>query len=150
MATPLTLMLPLRQDAEPERLLQTIQASQATLNRALDLMGVMHFARLLLLDRASPNLQPEPDSRGSHVLAMLAEYDGELADCVQQLASEWGPQLDAMLDFVEGGAGLIPCVHHAAALADFISRHDASRAQADLTHFQAYYATAREIAAALP
>ncbi|POZ61679.1 hypothetical protein [Chromobacterium alticapitis] len=150
MANPLTLMLPLRADAEASALLEAIHAGQDTLNRALSLVDTLHFARLLLLDRAAPDLRPGPTLSGNHVLAMLAEYDGELEDCIRSLARELGPQLDSLLAFVDGGSRLVPAIACISELADFVSQHDVSRGPAGLAHFEAYRATAREIAAALP
>ncbi|OHX14696.1 hypothetical protein BI347_15175 [Chromobacterium sphagni] len=150
MANPLTLLMPIRQDADLASLADAIRESQPRLRRALASLGTIHYARLLLLDRAAPNLQPGPTPSQNHVLAIIGEYDGSFDACIVGLAGEAGPIFDTLLQFVEDGAGLIPAANHVAPLSAFVSRNNASQHAPNQDQYQAYAATAQEIMAALP
>ncbi|WP_434628160.1 hypothetical protein [Chromobacterium sp. CV08] len=148
MANPLTLLLPIRADADAASLAAAIRDKQPRLRQALAAIGTVHYARLMLLDRAAPNLQPGPEPSDRQVLAVIGEYDGPLERCALDLAREAGAVFDPLLRFVDGADALLPVAKHPQDFAAFVRANDAT--PRDAGQYQAYVATAREIMAALP
>jgi hypothetical protein len=65
---PLTLLLPIR-NAEVYSLRSNLQALQVALKAGLDAVGIVHFARLVIL----PN---------TNILAVITEFDGDFNDYI--------------------------------------------------------------------
>lgn len=154
MASPLTLMLPVIPGTSLETLAVTLGKSNAELDAALTSIGTVHYARILLLDASTPNLQPNLAAGGakdSFVIAVITEYDGSFDAYIQDFVSQVGTIFDALLGFVVGGAALIPVASNVAAFEAFIALNDASQHLPNQnTLYQAYTATVQEILANLP
>jgi hypothetical protein len=110
----------------------------------------VHYARILLLDASSPNLQPSGNPSDSYLFAVITEYDGSFQGYIHDFVTRVGPIFDALLQFVVGGPELIPVVDHEDAFAAFIAQNDASQHPPNTGLYQAYTATVQEILANLP
>lgn len=140
MPNPLTLLIPIAETVQPLEILQTIAQNQSTLNQALGVVGTVHYARFVLLDRAKPNLQFDPKSpsanTGQLVLAVITEYDGDFSTYVKAFVKQIGKIFDALLAFSADGTQLIPVEQNADAFVDYVKRNDTSTVQPTL--FAAY------------
>ena len=150
MASPLTLMLPVIPGTDLTTLSGTLGQSNADLDAALTSIGTVHYARILLLDASTSNLQPGGKSTDSYVIAVITEYDGSFNDYIGDFVAQVGAIFDALLSFVVGGQALIPVANNVTAFADFIALNDASQHQPNVNMYQAYTATVQEILANLP
>ncbi len=150
MASPLTLMLPVIPGTNLEEMLKTLAQYQAQLDAALRSIGTVHYARVLLLDGSTPNLQPGGQPNASYVIAVITEYDGDFAAYIQDFVAQVGVVFDALLQFVVGGPAIIPVANNVAAFEALISLNDASQHLPNTGLFQAYTATVQEILANLP
>jgi hypothetical protein len=150
MASPLTLILPVIPGTSLETLAATLGKSNAELNAALTSIGTVHYARILLLDASTPNLQPSGNSSDSYIIAVITEYDGSFDAYIQDFVSQVGAIFDALLQFVVGGAAVIPVVSNVAAFEALVTANDASQHQPNTNLYQAYTATVQTILASLP
>jgi hypothetical protein len=151
MASPLSLFMPVLPSANMQQLAATLQANQPALDAALASIGTVHYARTLLLDRSSANLQPGSGSTGPFVLAVITEYDGNFNAYLQDFVNHVGAQFDALLQFVVGGAALTPVANHLNAFTVFIAANDASQHAPNIGLYQAYPdVTVQQILAAFP
>jgi hypothetical protein len=149
MASPLTLILPVIPGTSPQTIAVTLAKYQPQLDAALTSIGTVHYARVLLLDGSTANLQPGASSN-DYKIAVITEYDGSFSAYIQDFVSQVGTVFDALLQFVVGGAALIPVANNVAAFEAFITQNDASEHVPNNTLFQAYTATVQEILANLP
>ena len=138
MASPLTLMLPVIPGTDLTTLSETLGKSNADLDAALTSIGTVHYARILLLDASTPNLQPGGKSTDSYVIAVITEFDGSFSAYIGDFVAKVGRQ------------ALIPVANNVAAFGDFIALNDASQHAPNVNLFQAYTATVQEILANLP
>jgi len=109
----------------------------------------VHYARTLLLDASTANLQPGGKTGDSYVIAIITEYDGDFSAYIQDFVSQVGAVFDALLKFVVGGSALIPVANNVQAFDAFITLNDASQHQPNTGLYQAYTATVQQILAAL-
>ncbi|TDR45745.1 hypothetical protein DFR29_104173 [Tahibacter aquaticus] len=149
MASPLTLLMPVIPGTSPEAIAATLAQYQPVLDAALTSIGTVHYARTLLLDAATPNLQPGLEANAKYVIAVITEYDGSFDAYIQDFVSQVGTVFDALLQFVVGGPALIPVANNVAAFEAFITANDASEHQPNTGLYQAYTATVQQILAAL-
>lgn len=149
MASPLTLLMPVIPGTSPEVIAVTLAKYQPVLDAALTSIGTVHYARTLLLDAATPNLQPGTEAGAKYVIAVITEYDGSFDAYIQDFVSQVGTVFDALLQFVVGGQALIPVANNVAAFEAFITANDASEHQPNTGLYQAYTATVQQILAAL-
>lgn len=155
MANPLTLILPVIPGTSLDTLGVALKQSQGQLNDALNSIGIVHYARILLLDASVPNLQPSvppsPGSTPSYVIAVITEYDGDFDAYVQDFVDKVGAIFDILLQAVVGGKELTPVANNAAAFTEFVKTNDASQNGINSgTLYQAYTATVQTILASLP
>ena len=150
MASPLTLMLPIIPGTSLKTITETLLQYQPQLDAALKDIGTVHYARVLLLDASTPNLQPSGNPNDSYLFAVITEYDGDFNAYIQDFVSQVGVVFDALLQFVVGGAAIIPVADHVAGFEAFITLNDASQHAPNTGLFQAYTATVQEILASLP
>jgi hypothetical protein len=152
MANPLTLILPVTPGTNPEALAQALEAGNTQLDNALNSIGIVHYARILLLDASKPNLQPglPPDANDSYLIAVITEYDGSFDAYIQDFVTQVGGIFDTLLSFVVGGQALIPVANNVAAFEAFVALNDASQHAPNNTLYQAYTATVQTILASLP
>jgi hypothetical protein len=150
MAHPLTLVMPVIPGTDPTTIGKALEKYTPQLHAALKSIGTVHYARTLLLDAASPNLQPNATPSTSYRLAVITEYDGDFDAYIQDFVSQVGVVFDALLAFVVGGKDLIPVAQHVKAFEAFIKTNDASQHPPNTGLFEAYTATVQEILANLP
>lgn len=149
MANPLTLLMPVVDNVDIAAVAETLNKSQPQIDAALSAVGTVHFARFVLLDRSAPNLQPSlsAPTSGPFVLGVVTEYDGNFAVYIQDFVNQLGQVFDTLLQFVVGGASLIPVAEHVQEFTDFIAANDASQHPPNNTLYSAYPLTVQQILA---
>jgi hypothetical protein len=150
MASPLTLLLPVIPGTNPQTIGAALQSVNSKLDAALKSIGTVHYARILLLDASTPNLQPSGKASDSYVIAVITEYDGSFDAYIQDFVSQVGAIFDALLQLVVGGAAVTPVANNVAAFEAFVAQNDASQHAPNTNLFQAYTATVQQILASLP
>jgi hypothetical protein len=128
MANPLTLVLAI-EDGKLPALLQALAGSGTTIDQALAKLGTVHFARNVLIDISSPNLQPTAGSAGPFFLMVITEYDNSFDLYIQQFVEQIGPVFDLILPFVVGGADVVPVEQNLVGFQQFIAQNDLSQQQ---------------------
>lgn len=117
-------------------------------------MGTVHFARFLFLDTSKPNLQPDLNpastSQGPFVIGVVTEFDGDFDAYIQDFVNKVGNIFDLLLQFVVGGAALIPVANNVQDFTDFIALNDASQHAPNQGLYQAYPQTVQQIKAKFP
>lgn len=147
---PLTLLMPLREGIDIEEPAQVIAHEQPMIDAALEKVGTVHYARFLLLDASSPNLQPSsPSSEGPFLLGVITTYDGDFDLYIQDFVHQLGEVFDALLGFTRDGAPLVPVKDHVADFAAWVARNDASRQPPNnaLSQYAAYPYTVQAVKA---
>ena len=151
---PLTLFLPVIADSKIT--LTTLQENlakfQDTLGPALASLGIVHYARVAVLNRNNPNLQAEPYKAGDPlVLAVITEYDNDFNAYIQAFVKDVGPFFNGLLQVVVGGAELIPVANHVAGFEALLKKNDASQSATEhQAFFGSYPQTVQDIYAAFP
>src|SRR6185436_162572 len=150
MASPLSLFMPINPGVNLQQMAAGLGQMSEQLNQALTQVGTVHYARILLLDRSTPNLQPNPsDPSQDYVLAIITEYDGSFEKYISDFVARVGKIFDALLVFVVGGAALIPVVDHQDAFLAYIKANDASQdpAESGQQLYEAYTNTVQSLLA---
>ena len=147
MANPLTLLLPLAPGTNPVQVAQLIEGHQSAVNQALTSIGTVHFARFLLLDASTPNLQPGGGASDRLVLGVITEYDGDFDPYIADFVAQIGFIFDALLPFVVGGPALVPVAQHLNAFTAFVQQNDAAQNPAEPKLYSAYPFTVQQILA---
>src|SRR5262245_23684629 len=124
MANALTLLLPLVPGTNAQQVAQTISGHQAAIDQALTSIGTVHFARFLLLDASTPNLQPGGSTSDKLVLGVVTEYDGDFGPYISDFVAKIGFIFDALLPFVVGGTTLVPVAQNLNAFTNFVQKND--------------------------
>lgn len=154
MANPLTLLLPIIPGTSVLTLSSELSADLPELYSSLQSIGTVHYARAVFLDTSNPALLPANLlSTGPFVVAIITEYDGSFDQYIQDFVSTVGNVFNQVLQFVVGGAALIPVADNVAAFQAFLQAHDASQQPPNNqppTLVQSYTATVQQILAALP
>jgi hypothetical protein len=148
MASPLTLMMPIIPGTSLAELAATLAKYQTEIDTALTSIGTVHYARFLLLDRSTANLQPGGTPSSEMVLAVITEYDGSFQAYIGDFVAQIGQVFDALLQFVVGGQALIPVANNVAAFNAFVAANDASQHQPNEGLYQAYPQTVQQVLAA--
>ena len=148
MASPLTLMMPIIPGTSLAELAGTLAKYQTEIDSALTSIGTVHYARFLLLDRSTANLQPGATPSNEMVLAVITEYDGSFQAYIGDFVAQIGQVFDALLQYVVGGQALIPVANNVAAFNAFVAANDASQHQPNEGLYQAYPQTVQQILAA--
>ncbi len=152
MTSPLSLFMPVLPNTRPVAIIEALASSQAAIDAALLSIGTVHYARFLLIDRSSPNLQPNllhvtvPSS--TLVIAVVTDYDGSFDAYIQDFVSQLGAVFDTLLGFVVGGAALVPVANDVAAFEAFITANDASQHLPNTSLYAAYPQTVQQVLAA--
>lgn len=147
MASPLTLIMPVIPGTSLQTIATTLEQYSPKLDAALSSIGTVHYARTLLLDASTPNLQPGTNPGDSYLIAVITEYDGDFNKYIQDFVSQVGTIFDALLQFVVGGPAVIPVADNVAAFQAFIALNDASQHPPNTGLFQAYTYTVQSILA---
>lgn len=148
MANPLTLLMPIVPNTNPAAFAQALAAQKPAINDGLTAVGTVHFARFLLLDSSTPNLQPSGAASDSLVLGVITAYDGDFDAYIQDFVDRIGGVFDALLQYVVGGQALTPVADNVAAFTAFIKKNDASQNPAEPGLYSAYPQTVQQILAA--
>ncbi len=122
---PLTLLLPIR-NAEVYSLRSGLQALQALLKASLDGIGIVHFARLVIL----PN---------TNILAVITEFDGDFNDYILAFVRNAGVAqvFDTILSKVDDvdtppsvppGAGLVPVTQNTDGFIQYLDYYNCTSA----------------------
>lgn len=147
MASPLTLIMPIIPGTNLQTVAATLAQYQPQLDAALTGIGTVHYARVLVLDRSTANLQPSGNPADDYVFAVITEYDGSFDKYIGDFVSQVGTVFDALLQFVVGGAALIPVANNLQAFQNFITVNDASQHEPNTGLYQAYGFTVQKILA---
>ena len=147
MASPLTLLMPVIPGTNLQTLGAAIAQYRPQLNAALTSIGTVHYARTMLLDASTPNLQLGMNPNDSYVLAVITEYDGSFEAYIGDFVSQVGTVFDALLQFVVGGAAVTPVANNVAAFQAFVTANDASQHAPNTGMFEAYDFTVQTILA---
>lgn len=147
MANPLTLLMPIIPGTSPLEIGAALAKYNNEINQALTSIGTVHYARFLLLDRSTPNLQPGGSS-DQLVLAVITEYDGSFQAYIGDFVSQIGDVFNALLAFVVGGSAVTPVQSNTAAFMAFVTANDASQHQPNTGLYSAYPQTVQQILAA--
>jgi len=118
--------MPLAEDVDLSKLQAVLEEHQPQVDVALEAIGTVHYARFVLLDGSSPNLQPRGGT-GPFRLAVITSYDGDFDVYIQAFVDEVGRIFDALLQFSADGAGLVPVCAHVEEFTAYIAANDASR-----------------------
>lgn len=147
MATPLTLLMPVNPGTSPAHIASTIATNQQATYQALTNVGTVHYARFVLLDRSSANLQPTSMTEPSDtlVVGVITEFDGSFEAYIQDFVDQLGTFFDALLQNVVGGAAVTPVASNVNAFITFVQDNDVSHTQTGL--YQAYEYTVQQVLA---
>jgi hypothetical protein len=147
MANPLTLLMPIKSGfLELPALAATLLMQQKALHEALNTIGTVHYARILILDRTNANLRP--DLKGPYVLAVITEYDGSFQAYIGDFVAKVGDVFDALMPFIVGGQALVPVKNNVDAFTAFIDKNDVSQHFPNTALYDAYPQTVQQIKAA--
>lgn len=122
---PLTLLLPIR-NAEVYSLRSNLQGLQALLKAGLDAIGIVHFARLVIL----PN---------TNILAVITEFDGDFNDYILAFVRSAGVSnvFDTILSKVDDvdtppsvppGTGLVPVTQNTDGFIQYLDYYNCTSA----------------------
>lgn len=146
MASPLTLLMPVVPGTNPQLIAAALAKYQPEIDAALTSIGTVHYARFVLLDASTPNLQPA-NNAGPFVIAVITEYDGDFNAYIQDFVAQIGDVFDALLSFVVGGAAITPVKDHINQFIAFVQTNDASQTPPNNGLYQAYTFTVQQILA---
>ena len=110
-ANPLTLILPLAAGTDLQKVAAALAGNQEKIDNALTSVGTVHFARFVLFDSSTENLQPDLSrgTTGDHFkLAVITAYDGNFNAYIQDFVNEVGDIFDLLLSFTSDGQHCIP------------------------------------------
>jgi hypothetical protein len=125
-ANPLTLIIPLKEGVDLSQLGKSLAELQPQLDAALKSVGTVHYARFVVFDRSSPNLQPR-GGPGPFGLGVITSFDGDFNVYIQDFVNKLGPIFDALLSFSADGAGLIPVAENLQAFTAYVAANNASQ-----------------------
>ena len=138
MANPLTLFMPVTPGTAVATIATMLQQNQTAIDQALTTIGTVHYARFLILDASSPNLQPSGAASDSLVIGIITAYDGDFDPYIGDFVKDIGDVFDALLKFVVGGPALIPVKDNLTQFTAFIQANDASQHVPNGGLYQAY------------
>lgn len=152
MTSPLTLLTPVLPGTSAATVIAKLAFLLPRINAALESIGTVHYARLVLLDRSQANLQPDLLSllpSDNLVIAIITSYDGDFSMYIHDFVSQLSAEFDALLSLVIGGAALTPVVDHVAEFEAFIAENNLSEHIPNTYFYAAYQHTVQEIRAGL-
>jgi len=142
--------MPLKEGVDIEQLGGLISTFHDQIEAALTSTGTVHYARFVVLDASTPNLQPGPN--GPYKLAIITTYDSDFDTYIQDFVNHIGMIFDALLSATSDGAALVPVSENLAAFTEYVSKHDASRNPPNnaFVPYSAYPCTVQQVLAADP
>jgi hypothetical protein len=126
MANPLTLIIPLKEGVDLGQLGKSLAELQPQIDAALEAVGTVHYARFVVFDRSSPDLQPKGGA-GPFSLSVITSFDGDFDVYIQDFVTKVGPVFNALLSFSADGTGLVPVAEHLQGFTDYVAAHNASQ-----------------------
>jgi hypothetical protein len=152
MANPLTLILPI-EDGQLPALMKALAGQQQNIGQALIDLGIVHYARSVIVDASARNLQPSPPfTGGPYSIAIVTEYDGDFNSYIQEFVDKIGDAFNIVLKYVVGGSAVLPVQQNLAAFQAFLAANDMSQ-QKNVPNgqlFSAYPQTVQKILGAFP
>jgi hypothetical protein len=127
MANPLTFVMPLKTGVDLGELQQALDGQQTAIDDALASIGTVHYARFVLFDASSPNLQPKPGGTGPFSLSVITSYDGDFDVYIQDFVNKLGAVFNVLMSFSADGGGLVPVADNVEAFAAYIAANNASQ-----------------------
>ncbi|NHZ79646.1 hypothetical protein F2P44_10200 [Massilia sp. CCM 8695] len=152
MTRPLTLVSPVLPGTSAATVVAKLALLLPQINAALESIGTVHFARLVLLDRSKANLQPDLLSilpSDDLVIGIITSYDGDFSTYIHDFVARLSDEFDALLSLTVGGAALTPVVDHVAEFEAFIAQNNASEHIPNTYFYAAYPHTVQAIHAAI-
>jgi hypothetical protein len=149
-ANPLTLILPLKEGVDLEQLGGLIAMTREKIEEAMTTIGTVHYARFVVFDASTPNLQPGPT--GPYKLAIITTFDDDFDAYIQDFVTHIGTIFDALMSVTSDADALVPVNENVAAFTAYVARNDASRnpPNRDFPFFNAYPCTVQQVLAAEP
>ncbi|MEA2137109.1 MAG: hypothetical protein QOG56_259, partial [Solirubrobacteraceae bacterium] len=149
MASPLTVVIPLNEEADIAKMAGIIVAQEAKLQEARAAVSTLHYTWFLILDHSSPDLQPQPGSSGPFSFVVVVVFDGTLEDYLREVSNELSPAFTLLLSNSTDGRQLLPVSEHFDDFVAYIRAHNACEhpPAGDMVFFGAYPDTAVEILA---
>jgi hypothetical protein len=152
MAKPLSLFMSVKPGKTLGSLIELLSSNEKKIDDALTLIGTVHFARFLLLDRSKPNLQPDMANLNvpsdTLMIGIITEYDGEFEPYIGKFVSEIGDVFSGLNSFVVDAVLPSPDGSNIEAFNNFIDLNDASRHEPNTRLYKAYPHTVGDILAA--
>ena len=130
MANPLTLILPLAAGTDLQKVAGALAGNQQKIDDALTSVGTVHFARFVIFDSSTENLQPDlagGTTSSTYKLAVITEYDGSFNAYIQEFVNEVGDIFDILLSFTSDGQHCVPVAKNVAAFQAYVAKNDASQ-----------------------
>ncbi|MDQ1920128.1 hypothetical protein [Massilia pseudoviolaceinigra] len=152
MTRPLTLLSPVLPGTSAATVVAKLALLLPQINAALESIGTVHFARLILLDRSQPNLQPDLLSilpSDNLVIGIITSFDGDFQKYIHDFVAQLSTEFDALLSLTVGGAALTPVVDHVAEFEAFIAENNVSEHIPNTYFYAAYQHTVQDILAAI-
>lgn len=151
MTSPLTLVMPLEENVDLTKLAEALAQAAQTIDEALTSIATVHFARFVLFDASTPNLQPGSRT-GPFKLAVITEYDNDFDSYIQDFVNHISGVFNELLSFTADGQSLIPVEDNVAAFTAYVAKNDASQHLPTGVQplYCAYDATVQTILASLP
>lgn len=151
MPNPLTLVMPLEENVDLTKLAETLAGAAGRIDEALNEIGTVHFARFVLFDALTANLQPGA-SGGPYKLAVITEYDKSFSGYIQDFVNQIGDVFDELLAFTADGQSLVPVSEHVPEFTAYVAKNDASQHLPPGIQplYCAYDATVQVILASIP
>jgi hypothetical protein len=148
-ANPLTLIIPLKEGVDLGQLGKSLAELQAQIDAALESVGTVHYARFVVFDASSPNLQPK-GGPGPFSLSVITSFDGDFDVYIQDFVNKLGPIFNALLSFSADGTGLIPVAENLQAFTAYVAANNASQQPPNnaFGFYSAYPYTVQQVIAA--
>jgi hypothetical protein len=148
MANPLSLFMPVIQGTSVAAVAGLIGQNQTAIDNALTSIGTVHYARFLVLDTTTPNLQPAgPADTNNLVLAVITAYDGDFNAYISDFVNQLGDVFNALLAHVQGGQALVPVQNNLSGFTAFIAKNDYAQMTGAPALYEAYPKTVQQILA---
>jgi len=147
--SPLTLIMPLKPGLNLGELQQLLGQHQDAIDQALGVVGTVHYARFVVFDSSSPNLQPMANSVGPFQLAVITTYDGDFDMYIKDFVKHLGDVFDALLSMTSDGGSLVPVKDNVPGFIAWVAGNDASQQPPNslLSQYAAYPCTVQTILA---
>jgi hypothetical protein len=147
---PLTLVFPLKEEVGLQQLSVLINMVRPKIEEALQAIGTVHYARFVVLDPATPDLQPGPT--GPYKLVIITTFDNDFETYIQDFVNHIGVIFDALLSLTTDGGALMPVSQNVEAFTEYVASHDASRRAPNdgFPLYGAYPCTVQQVLAANP